>query len=129
MKTHRIISLNSFQEQNNNLLQPFIVRPNYNIYFSLAKITNKGIQFFCILFAHFHTSTMVPSKALITSLPIAQPRTNPVGMSPWSSEVFFKTKKLPSLAGKKEMPKLYHPPCVPRRCPGGRPTGKQMITA
>ena len=43
---------------------------------------------------------MVPGKTLFT-LPVALARTNPVGMSPWSSKVVYKTKQLSSLAGKK----------------------------
>ena len=44
---------------------------------------------------------MVPGKALFT-LPVALPQTNPVGMSPWSTEVVSKTEALPSSAGKKK---------------------------
>ena len=86
------------------------------------------MQFFCTLFGHFHTVTMVPDKSLFT-LPVALPRTNPVGISPWFSEVVSKTKQLHSTEGKKEIPKLYHFPLGSRRCPGRRPTEKQMVGA
>ena len=75
---------------------------------------------FLHVFAHFHTSIMVPVKTLFT-LPVALPRANPVGMSPWSSEVVSKTKQLPLPVEKREIAKLYHSPWVPVGYTGGVP--------
>lgn len=50
-------------------------------------------------------------------------------MSPWSCEVVSKIQRIPFSAGQKEIPKLYHSPWVSVGVPGGRPTGKQLISA
>ena len=55
-----------------------------------------------------------PEKTSVKSdISLIKTRTNPVGMSPWSSEVVSKTKKLPSPAGKKEIEILYYYPGFP----------------
>ena len=84
-----------------------------------------------MLFSHSHTSTMVPGKVFFT-VPVALPRANPVGMSPWSCEGVSKTKQNPSPAGEKKYQNCAIPPGFPwvlRGCPRCQPTGKQMISA
>ena len=70
-----------------------------------------------------------PEKTSVKSdISLIKTRTDPVGMSPWSSEVVSKTKKLPSPAGKKETQILYCSLGFPWGSPGGRPRGKQMVS-
>ena len=61
-----------------------------------------------MLFSHFHTSTMVPGKVFFT-VPVALPRENPVGMSPWSCEGVSKTKQNPSPTGEKNTKTVSFP--------------------
>ena len=96
---------------------------------------------FCMLFSHFHKSTMVPGKALSiacwtdwiiiqneikwhkklwsiwSDIALTKSGPNPTSMSPWFSKVVSKIKHYSlSLQGiKKEIPKLNHFLWVPRR--------------
>ena len=123
-----------------------IVTPKYHIYLSLVKITNKCIQFFGTLFAHFHSSIMALGKELFT-LPVALENQNErklcsraifrwpnLEQIPWlfprgPAKSFPKLNNSHPLREKKEIPKLYHCPWVPRGCLRGRATEKQMISA
>ena len=62
-----------------------IVTPKYHIYLSLVKMTNKCIQFFGTLFAHFHSSIMALGKELFT-LPVALENQNERKL--WSRAIF-----------------------------------------
>ena len=93
------------------------------------------------IFAHFHTSIVVPGKALFT-LPVVldykpyvsdynttDQNLNNYGsmwVCPRHPAVISKTKQLPSAIGKKEVPKLYHSPRVPLHSPGGFPGSRPM---
>ena len=98
---------------------------------SLAKQTNKGIQFFLpafCSFSHIDQLILVPGKALAcwtTS-------NKSCGYYPCGPvKLFPKINNFPP-RGKKEIPKLFHSPWVPvgsPRVPAGRLTGKQMISA
>jgi len=66
-----------------------------------------------------------------SDISLTKTRTNPVRMSPWSSEVVSKTEKLPSPAVKKEIQILYYYPGFPwvplgksRRSTQGEANGK-----
>ena len=85
MNTHNIPSFTSCQEEQNKPIQPFIVTLKYHIYLSLVKITNKCIQFFGTLFAHFHSSIMALGKELFT-LPVALENQNERKL--WSRAMF-----------------------------------------
>ena len=101
----------------------------------MAKIANEFVQFFCTLFAHFHTSIKVAGQIKIKKVRknVGIERYTPDQNSTTSlGSTKSKTKQLPSPAGKKEIPKLYHSPWVPVDSPGGpggRPTGEQMKSA
>ena len=99
MNTHNTISFTSCQTKIYYLL--FISKNNKQMY-----------PIFCTLFANFHTLTMVPGKALFT-LPVALPRTNPVGQEPirWApawvcprgpAKSFPKLNNSPLLRGKEK---------------------------
>ena len=113
----------------------FIIRPKYNLYFTWATITKKCIQFICMLFTHFHTSTIETDKALFTlAVLLLLSQTNSVVMSVVVKRSYFqncyKNMQLSSTMGKKEIPKLYHSSWVPvgsTGCPGGWLREKQMI--
>ena len=64
----------------------------------------------------WHKKTLVWSD-----IPLTKTQTNPVGLSPWSSEVTSQTKQLPYPVGNKEVSKLYHSPWVPVGSPGVNP--------
>ena len=61
---NKLVSFASCHELQNNLIQPFIVRPT-DIYFSLAKITNKCIQFFVCFFLIFTHQPWYQEKHLV----------------------------------------------------------------
>ena len=96
-----------------NLLQRFIARSKYNIYFSLAKLANKWIQYFACFLLIFTHRPWNQAKQFSPCLSYCLER--------WSSEVVSKTLQLPSPARKKETPKFYHSSWVPVGSPGVDP--------